>query len=227
MPRIIYRNAEGIRVPSVTTVIENLGWKTRGLVGWAYKMGMEGKDMYDEKKVAADIGTAAHKLIEIDCLKGTIVQQDIDLLKLRYGAEIMERALVAFESWAAWRDKEEYTSLNAEESLVSERMQVGGTFDLLLNFTAAYVGGVKSLVSLKVTKGWYPDHIVQEAAYGEIHNENYPDEPVEALHWLILGKEEPSFSHHWLPFDSDRVQGGLKVFEHLRAIHELKKVVKT
>jgi len=226
MARIIYRNTKGIILPSVTTVLNNLGWKTAGLVGWAYNQGLQGLDMYEEKGKAANVGTVGHKLIEIDCLKGSVAPNDIDTLMVRYGEEIVDQALVALESWTAWRGNHEFDAIGAEESLVSEELQVGGTPDLRLDFTAAYVEGERSLVSLKVTKGFYPDHIVQEAAYKLIWEENYPDEPIEALHWLILGKEEPSFSHHWMPGDSKKVKAAERAFVIARELHDIHKVLR-
>jgi len=226
MARIIYRNKKGIILPSVTTVLNNLGWKTRPLMIWAYNQGLQGLDMYDEQKTAAQIGTVAHKLIEIDCLKGCVVTQDIDTMMVQHGQDITDDALVAFESWQKWKKQQQFGVLGAEESMVSEELQVGGTPDLRLDFTAAIVDGERSLVSLKVTKGWYEDHIVQEAAYAAIWNENNPDEPIEAIHWLILGKSEPSFSHHWLSADSEKIASALRTFKHLRAIHDERKILR-
>ncbi len=45
MPQLIYRTADGTQVPGVTTVLgSSLGWKTPGLIHWAWKLGTEGKD---------------------------------------------------------------------------------------------------------------------------------------------------------------------------------------
>lgn len=64
MPTQIYRNSAGVRLPGVTTVINNLGWKSDGLIHWAYKLGQDGKDLNQARQGAADIGTVAHNLVE-------------------------------------------------------------------------------------------------------------------------------------------------------------------
>ena len=68
MPTFAYTNADGDRVPGVTTVIgSNLGWSKNGLMWWANKHGRAGRDMkgaYDEANAAGAIGTCVHDRIE-------------------------------------------------------------------------------------------------------------------------------------------------------------------
>lgn len=50
-------------VPSVTTIIsKHLGWKTNGLIGWAHKLGCEGRSLR-ERDDAALRGSCAHDLV--------------------------------------------------------------------------------------------------------------------------------------------------------------------
>jgi hypothetical protein len=226
MPRYIYRNSEGVILPGVTTVIDNLGWNRRALMHWAWKMGWDQRDYREEKKAAANIGTVAHKLIEIDVTQGIVIKDDLDMLKVQYGPEIVEQAQVAFESWMRWRDSHEFVSVSAEESLVSESLQTGGTLDHRMVMAIAHIQGRMSILDVKVTSGLYLEHIIQVATYAFMRNENFPDEPVVELHWLKLGKGEPSFAHEWMPYDCDKVKYAIEVFRHLRAIHDLKKRMK-
>jgi len=226
MPRIIYKNAEDKVVPGVTTVLNNLGWNTRALMYWAWKLGWEQKDFRDEKSKAATIGTVGHKLIEIDVLHGTVVPEDIEALNVRYGKEIVDIAMTAYESWLRWRDSHKFTSLAAEESLVSPILNCGGTLDHRMAMAVAYVQDRRAILDVKVTKGLYPEHIIQVATYAFMRNELFPDEPIEELHWLKLGKDEPSFAHEWLPYESKAVAAAIQVFVHLRCIHDLKKRIK-
>lgn len=223
MARIIYRNQAGSQIPGVTTVIANLGWNTRALMHWAWKQGMEGLDYKAEKDIAANIGTAAMKMIEIEVTMGQLVDEDIERLVQLYTKEVVEKALTAYESWQRWCASHEFTVLAAEESLVSEEFQCGGTLDLRLAFTIAKVHGRLSVVDVKVTKDIYPEHIIQVATYAAMRNELFPEEPIQELHWLKLGKESVSFDHEFLTMDSPKAQAAIEVFRHLRAIHDLRK----
>jgi len=63
-PRKGYYNAEGKRLPSVTTVIGKWKDSIEGLLGWANKCGMEGKHHRDVSGDAADSGTLTHLMVE-------------------------------------------------------------------------------------------------------------------------------------------------------------------
>lgn len=213
-------------IPGVTTVLSNLGWNVRALMHWAWQQGWDQKDYREEKKEAANVGTVAHKLIEIDVTQGVVVEDDITGLKVAYGPEVVEKALVAYESWIRWRDSHEFQSLAAEESLVSEELQTGGTLDHRMAMAVAYVQSRRAILDVKVTKGLYPEHIIQVSTYAYMRNELFPDEPIEELHWLKLGKEEPSFAHEYMEYDSKVVRASVEAFRHLRALHSLKKEIK-
>jgi hypothetical protein len=62
MPAIIYKNKDGQRIPSVTTVLNQWGIKTQPLIYWAYKKGEEGKPLYEKEE--AEVGTLAHMMLE-------------------------------------------------------------------------------------------------------------------------------------------------------------------
>jgi hypothetical protein len=67
-PRRLYKTADGKRVPGVTTILNNIGWKTPGLVWWAFRLGQAEPDMnspYDKTEEAADIGTVVHRAVEL------------------------------------------------------------------------------------------------------------------------------------------------------------------
>jgi hypothetical protein len=244
MPKIIYTDKDGVRLPSVTTVISNLGWNTRSLMHWAWKQGWEQKDYKEEKQAAANIGTVAHKLIEIDVTQGIVVPSDIETLRYRFGNETVDKALIAFSGYERWRDSEEFQSLTAEESLISETMRCGGTLDHYMVFAVGLVRGKRSILDVKVTRDIYPEHIIQVSTYGAMRNECHPDEPIEELHFLKLGKEEPSFAHEMMQFSVDLEMLGrlenfyrdLKIggksnqavmaFWHLRQLHDLRKGIR-
>jgi len=62
MPANIYKNAQGKRIPGVTTVISNLGWSKGGLMHWAWEQGINGIDYKETRDKAADTGTIAHAM---------------------------------------------------------------------------------------------------------------------------------------------------------------------
>jgi hypothetical protein len=57
-PKGGYRDADGQRIPGVTTVIGRFK-ESGGLIRWAYNRGREGEDLYDSRDKAAEAGTAA------------------------------------------------------------------------------------------------------------------------------------------------------------------------
>lgn len=62
MPAIIYKNKDGVRVPSVTTILSQWGLNKRPLMIWAHKMGEAGKSL--NEKTEAQVGTCVHDRIE-------------------------------------------------------------------------------------------------------------------------------------------------------------------
>ena len=204
MPRIIYKNAEGKRVPSVTTILKMLGWSTEGLIWWAYKVGADGGDLNEARKGAADVGTIAHAAIEAD-----IKNEDFSV-ELVPGCtdEMREQVGRCLESWFRWRQQNNLTMLSAELSLVSEEHQYGGTMDI----AAIYGDQRRVIIDIKTGGSIYPDHLCQIAAYAKLWEEHHPDSPISEYHLIRLGKNDGSFHHHayvdlddaWLTFLSCR-----------------------
>lgn len=212
MPRIIYKNANGKRVSGVTTIIgSNLGWSAKALQYWAWNEGIEGRNYRDTLSRAADAGTIAHSLIEAD-LKGKKWE---DFIWPEVESEIKDKAETSYLAWLEWKETVSFKLLESEKSLVSEKYQFGGTIDI------AAVKNTTAIVDLKTSKGVYPDHKVQVAAYGRLWNENYPDNPIRAYYILQLGKEDGSFHYHYWP----NLDKAWEVFEALLVLHRLKKEV--
>ncbi|KKL19997.1 hypothetical protein LCGC14_2459870 [marine sediment metagenome] len=61
-----YLNKEGKRIPGNTTILQNLGWKTPGLMHWAWSLGMEGKNYREVRDEAAGTGTFIHSCVDIE-----------------------------------------------------------------------------------------------------------------------------------------------------------------
>jgi len=210
MPTHPYKNKAGERVPGVTTVIGgNLGWNKQALMYWANQVGLDGKNHRDVSEKAANIGTLAHAMIEAD-LKG----QEFDISK--YDRDMVDKAETAYLAWLEWKGLVKFSLLESEKPLVSERYQFGGTLDI------AAIKMVTAIVDLKTSNAVYPDHQIQVAAYGQLWNENYPDNPIGAYYILQLGKEDGSFHYHYWP----SLEKPWEAFKALLILHKLKKEIK-
>jgi hypothetical protein len=184
MPTQPYR-LNGKRVPGVTTVLSLLGSNRRALMIWANREGMEGRDINQRADEAATIGTIAHEMIECD-LKG------IPFNPNNYPHEFVVNAENAYLAWLEWKDFFEFSDTQSELSLVSS-LGFGGTIDI------ATVKKTRCIIDLKTSSGTYEDHLIQIAAYGQLYNEHFPEDPIRAYYILRLGKDDGSFHYHYYP----------------------------
>ena len=218
-----YKNEAGKVVPGVTTVINNLGWNKGALMGWARKVAMMGEDPDKIRDEAADIGTIAHMLVEVHLLE---IVKKISNEEAREIAEFdpdqwapadMDKAENGFLAYLEWEDQHKVEPLSTETRLVSEKYQYGGTLDLV-----ARVDDELSLIDFKTSKGIWPEHKIQVAAYVHLYKENYGWELKP--HILQLNKETGEF--HYLPPSELSMGKSWKLFKMLREIHDMKKIFK-
>lgn len=209
MPTQIYK-VNGKRVPGVTTVISaNLGWNKQALMWWAWSEGIEGRNYRETAEKAASIGTIAHLMIECD-LKNQPFNAE------KYDHALVEKAEVSYLAWLEWKDLVSFKMLESEIGLVSEKHKFGGTIDI------AAIKKVTSIVDLKTSNGTYPDHLIQISAYGQLWNENYPDNPIQAYYLLRLGKDDGSFHYHFW----QSLPEAWECFKYLRSLHGLQSILK-
>jgi hypothetical protein len=104
-----------------------------------------------------------------------------------------------------------------EVAVVSEALQAGTTIDVI-----GFVADKFSIVECKTSNSVYEDFLIQVAMQKAAWDEMHPEQPIEALHLLKLGKEEATFAHHYWHALPD----GIEAFRHLRALHDLKKKLK-
>ena len=124
-----------------------------GLVKMVLKM-VEGAKAGDvEKSRAADIGTAAHALIEWH----TRVMLGEDS-----GPEprVPDAAMLAVESWKDWAKQVEFKPVAVERVVYSEKFGYAGTADWI-----AYVRDMLTLGDVKTGKAIYPESWLQNRAY--------------------------------------------------------------
>jgi hypothetical protein len=180
-PRPAYKLADGTRAPSVTTVLGIIAKPQ--LIKWANRIGLEGINSDEYRDGKADIGTAAHLLVE-HWFKGEVPEMDDDLRAL---------ALPGFQHFLRWRAQHEVAPVLLETSFVSERQRYGGTVDMV-----ADIDGVRELVDFKFTARIYNDQFLQLAAYRYLLAEN--GYPVERVRIVRMSQEEnarPAYEEKW------------------------------
>ncbi len=202
---------DGTEVPSVTTILSNLGWKSYGLMYWAHALGKAGKDLREEREAVAEVGTICHAYAAADIggrQRGPFDAPD----------EILEKAERSFASYLQWKAMTRLELLAPELPLVSERHRFGGRLDAVVSFD-----GSAGLLDFKSSKTLYPDHIVQVAAYAHLWDEHKPEMPLG--HWHILRwAPDGAFSHHAL--SPRQIELGWKAFLDCMSLHQIKKELK-
>lgn len=203
-PKGGYFLKNGEKAPGVTTIIGGqLAWNKSALMWWSWSQGKEGKDFRETKEDAADLGTRVHALIEMEMRGQRPTEIPTDC----------ESSLLAFYEW---RDAFKLQATGAEVSLVSEKYRFGGTIDY-----PAMLSGRRVILDLKTSKGVYPDHRIQLAAYGQLWDEAHPDDSVTGFHLLQVGKENGAFAHYYWP----SLAKEFEAFFLLRGLYDLQKEI--
>ena len=208
MPAIVYKNKDGDRVPSVTTILNQWGANKQPLMKWAWKQGEAGVSLHE--KTDADIGTLAHLLIEAE-IKGTKINLD------DFPMDIIQPAKQCYNNFIEWKSRNKLKPIETEISLVSEKYKFGGTIDCV-----AIISHALSIADWKSGKEVYEDNIVQLAAYEQLWNENFPDTKIKGFHIIRTGKEIAMFSHNYYA----EFPKAFDAFLHLRNLYDLHKEIK-
>lgn len=216
MPTQIYKTADGIRVPSVTT-INKIGQETGGLIHWAWQLGMDNIDYRTARDTAAEAGTLGHLLAEC-----AIKRRDPTPEELKpYDEKARLAGETAFGAFKQWLEQTRLEVIGSEIALVSERWRYGGCMDAVTKRERTRVGGVVYGIGDWKSGALYPDHLCQIAAYANLWNERHPDMRIEEFHLCRFNKETGAFTHHfetdlseaWQAFKLKR-----ELYDHLAAI---------
>jgi len=211
VPTHPYFNKAGKRIPGNTTIIgENLGWKTRGLVHWAWDLGMQGKNYRETREEAAGTGTIIHACIDAELAGKPWPKFDVPPDEK---AKI-DKAMLGFYEW---KDASRLEITGSEQPLISELYQYGTTLD-----HPAKINGRRVIVEVKTADDVYADFWIQMAAQGKAWDENFPGDLVTGFHLLRVGKKDAGFGHDYKP----DLEKAWEAFLHLRALHDLKKELK-
>lgn len=209
MARVIYKNQNGERVPSVTTILGILD--KPALKFWANKIGLQGiavKDYVDDK---AMIGTLTHYIIEC-YLKS--VQPDFTTLNCTH--EQIEQARVCAKKFFEWESyQEQFEPVASELQLVSKSYQFGGTIDCI-----AKLNGKLTLIDFKTCNAIYDEPYFQTSAYAEIAKEYGHN--IEQIVILRIGRNEEE-GFEYIPIDNSLPSFCFEVFKNCLSVYNSKK----
>lgn len=224
-PRAGYRTAEGVKIPSVTTILSRFK-ESGGLMKWAYDTGrthgyLEGtgkfapSSLYEVSGKAADIGTAAHSMVETLIAGGDPMTAET---YLSLSEESQGKAANAFSMYQQWAAQSKLKIVAQEMQLVSEVHRFGGTPDAI-----GEIDGELCLVDWKTSNGVYSDYLLQIAAYRVLWEENHPDQPLTGgFHLCRFAKEFGDFAHHYYR----ELDDAWIMFEHLLKAYRIDQVLR-
>jgi hypothetical protein len=191
-PSTGYLNAAGHKIPGTNDVVGRFADK-QALLHWAHKQGQAGLPLY--QRSALDIGSAVHKMAELDLLGASDREIEAALFSYLSAPNHLLMANTAFRAFREWRQQCRVRPLAQEVSIVSERYQYGGTPDLI-----AIINNGIGIVDFKTGKGAYPDMRVALAGHANLWNEANPRQSIDTYHLIVLPKDGGAFQHH--AFDS-------------------------
>lgn len=154
----IYKNAAGVRLPGVTTILGVLN--KPALVKWANNLGLQGIDSSKYVDTLAGIGTLAHDMIHCDLTGKKLDTSEYS----KKDIELAENCLIKYYDWKKDKDIE---VIGSEMVVISEYYGYGGTCDLV-----AKINGIITLLDIKTGKGIYDEMLTQVVAYGMALVEN-------------------------------------------------------
>lgn len=149
----VYHKKNGERVVGVTTVISVMD-KSRALVPWANRLGLQGIDCTKYTDEMAIIGTLSHYMIECwltgqKCELGDYTPNQVEAAK---------KCFFKFNEWIKAKGLKLTDFVVSEGQLVSEKHGFGGTVDIM-----GMVNGVPTLIDIKTSKAVYGEHLTQVA----------------------------------------------------------------
>ncbi len=230
MPTQPYFDPKGKRLPGVTTVIGgNLGWNKDVLMGWANREGLEGRNIRDKRgstmQRAADIGTAAHTMIEAYVL-GLDPEVEAAPLMAALSEEDQTKTQRAFGQFLRWWTNSKITIIGTELYGVDLDYRTGFCADALAIEAPMTEGAAPELVLLdwKSSKGTYADHFIQVAAYVKFIEKKLAQwgitQPISAAHVVRVSKDHGTFKH--VRWERDMLERGWLAFTWLRSLHEVR-----
>ena len=171
-----YETPEGLKFPSITTVIDKQRAKSEGLQKWRDRIGEEAAKLITRK--AAARGTAFHHICE-----DYINNQDIEEHK---GKNFLSWCM--FGEMKSHLDEKINQVVLQEQTMFSSKFKVAGRCDLI----GVYKDKL-SVVDFKTTtktkkEEWIGDYFIQCAAYASMFEE-HTGEPVEDVVIMMVAED--------------------------------------
>jgi hypothetical protein len=149
----IYKTKAGKRAVGVSTVVGVMD-KSRALVPWANRLGLQGIDCAKYTDEMATIGTLAHYMIECWLTGQKCALEDYTSNQI----EAAKKSFFKFSEWIKAKGLKLTDFAVSEGQLVSEKYEFGGTVDIM-----GMVNGVPTLIDIKTSKAVYSEHLTQVA----------------------------------------------------------------
>lgn len=221
-----YTLPDGSEVPSVTTVLQHLGWKSFGLMHWAHKLGREGKSLKDEREAVCNAGSLTHEMAHCNITGRTWLETESEgevRFSFPAGEETTARdfavpvavavkARTSYSAFLNWRATTNLEPLAPEAKVWSVKHRYAGRLDLI-----GRIGSDLVLLDFKSSKSLYADHLIQLAAYRAAWEEMNPDLPISFVRVLRWGDDGDVHESTFV-----NTEAAFGIFLHLRGIHELK-----
>ncbi len=197
-----YRLPDGSRVPSVTTVLGRFK-ESGGLIQWAYKRGLDSKDLYEERDRAGSIGSVVHDMAEVMIHGGDPYEAMGKLcLKANLPDDDWAKVETGFSGFYSWFTNASVDITETEMAYASEEMGFAGTLDAV-----GYVGDELCILDWKTSNAIYTDYLTQVAAYALLWEEAHPEvvgefgqsQGIEGFHICRFSKKSGGFSHNYYP----------------------------
>jgi hypothetical protein len=178
------------------------------LIGWANKMGLKGICTSAFLKHSANIGTFAHKMVEL-CLEGNDDVESLDLLENSYlDSDFFNLyhyyATACYRKFSVWQTVyNSFEVIATELPLTSNIFGYGGTIDIY-----GQLGDKKVLIDIKTSSNVYMSHKLQVAGYAHLLEENGYE--VDDVYILQISRDADK------PYHFERIGGT----EHLMSIFQ-------
>lgn len=178
----IYKNSNGIIVPSVTTVIGIIN--NPYLIQWSNKIGLEGKKYKSVLNSSANIGTLVHTMIE-SYFKGT--NDELEGKLSQCNESEISQANKAYENFLRWIDNNPSIEIiYSENEYVSDTYNYGGTLDLYGKINDSLI-----LIDYKTSNYFDKKMFIQIAGYKNLLEEN--NKQVDSGRIIKLSKIDDKF----------------------------------
>lgn len=206
-----YRTESGSFVPSATTILDAYP-KSAAFYDWLKKHGENSDDIRDE---AGRRGSTVHELTELYDQGLEVSLMDANGF---IGYKLMEWAM--FERYVEFRSLHQFTIIQSEMNIVSNKLGYAGTLDRLIE-----MNGENILIDIKTSGSIWPSYWLQLAAYEKLLTESMGYNPCDkkAILWLnsktkTYGKNGAIQGPGWQLIFREENDTDLKLFE---ATHQL------